>query len=67
MGNRPDLNTELDAVTFRSFYYLKEELMDFCRVCEIPASGGKQELTDRIAHFLETGEVMPAKSAEKAQ
>ena len=61
MDQRPDLNTQLDGQTFRSYYYLKEELTDFCREKGLPVSGGKLELTDRIAHFLDTGEVKPAK------
>ena len=31
MSERPDLNKELDAKTFKRFYYLKEELVSFCR------------------------------------
>ena len=52
MSERPDLNKELDGETFRSFYYLKEELVDFCRENDLPVSGEKIELTDRIACFL---------------
>lgn len=58
MTNRPYLNNQLDGKTFRSFYYLKEELVDFCRNNGLPTSGGKLEITDRIAHFLDFGEVM---------
>lgn len=28
---RPILDKNLDSKAFRSFYYLKEELVDFCR------------------------------------
>lgn len=31
MSERPDLNINMDEQTFRSYYYLKEELADFCR------------------------------------
>ena len=58
MSERPDLNKELDGKTFRSFYYLKEELVSFCRENNLPVSGGKMELTDRIACFLDTGKVL---------
>ena len=57
---RPDLNKELDSQTFRSFYYLKEELMAFCRENGLPVSGGKLEISDRIACFLDTGKVVLA-------
>lgn len=60
MSQRPNLNKELDAATFRSFYYLKQELVDFCRENGLPASGSKTELTDRIAFFLDTGKVLAA-------
>ena len=54
---RPDLDKSLDSKTFRDFYYLKEELVAFCRENGLPVSGGKLELTERIAHFLDTGMV----------
>ena len=57
MTDRPILNTNLNSDTFRSYYYLKEELVEFCRNNGIPTSGGKLELTDRIAYFLDTGNV----------
>ena len=57
MSERPELNKELDAATFRSFYYLKQELTDFCKENGLPASGSKIELTNRIAYFLDTGKV----------
>lgn len=65
MIERPDLNRNLDGETFRSFYYLKEELVDFCRSNNLPVSGGKQELTNRIAHFLDTGEVLKGSVKKK--
>jgi len=58
MSVRPELNKDLDAKTFREFYYLKEELVDFCRENNLHVSGSKIELTERIAYFLETGKVL---------
>ena len=55
---------ELSSETFRSFYYLKEELVAFCRENGLPTSGGKLELTERIAHYLDTGEILPAKQGK---
>ena len=52
MSERPDLDITLDGKTFREYYYLKEELVDFCRKHNLQAAGGKLELTDRI---LDTG------------
>lgn len=57
MQERPVLSKEMDGSTFLSFYYLKEELVDFCRKNGIPTSGGKTDIAERIAHFLDTGEI----------
>lgn len=65
MTERPVLDKNLDSNTFRDFYYLKEELVDFCRKTGLPVSGGKLEITDRIACFLDTGKVLPASAATK--
>ena len=62
MPERPDLTKDLDSGTFMEYYYLKEELIDFCRGNGLPASGSKTELTERIAAFLDTGEVLPSSS-----
>lgn len=65
MSKRPYLNKNLDGKTFRSFYYLKEELVEFCRENGLPVSGGKIELTDRIAYFLDTGKVLTPSAKSK--
>lgn len=59
MIKRPNLDKQLDEKTFRNFYYLKEELVNFCRRNKLPTSGSKLEITDRIAFFLDTGKVLP--------
>lgn len=55
MNERPSLTNELNAQTFRQYYYLKEELVDFCRKNDLQATGSKTELAERIAVFLESG------------
>lgn len=65
MSKRPHLDKQLDGKTFQSFYFLKEELVDFCRSNGLPTSGGKLELTEKIAHFLDTGEISPVKNNSK--
>ena len=62
MSERPELTTELKSKEFLEYYYLKEELVYFCRENGLPASGGKTELTERIAYFLDTGKVSAAKT-----
>ena len=65
MTQRPALEKNLNSKTFRDYYYLKEELIDFSRKNGLPVSGGKIEITDRIAHFLDTGEILPVSKARK--
>lgn len=60
MGDRPNLEKGLERGQFLQHYYLKEELADFCRAEGLPASGGKGELTERVACYLESGRVIPA-------
>lgn len=66
MKERPALDKQLDADTFRSYYYLKEELTDFCRKNGLPASGSKIELTERISCYLDSGKILPGTSKRKA-
>lgn len=65
MSERSKMNKELGAITFRSFYYLKQELADFCRENGLPTSGSKAELTDRIAYFLDTGSALKPTAERK--
>lgn len=55
IDERPDLDLKLSAEIFRQYYYLKEELVDFCRKNNLQATGSKSELSERIAVFLESG------------
>lgn len=55
MSERPILDMSLDSKIFKEFYYLKEELVIFCRNNNLQATGSKEELTNRIIEFLETG------------
>ncbi|GCF94918.1 hypothetical protein NRIC_28090 [Enterococcus florum] len=53
---RPILSKELPGKDFENYYYLKQELTDFCRQEGLQSSGSKEDLTKRISHFLTTGE-----------
>jgi hypothetical protein len=65
VGDRPDLNENLDGLTFQSYYYLKEELTQFCKQEGLQAIGGKADITKRIAHYLDTGERLTGKIKSK--
>ena len=56
MNARPELNGNIDSKTFNDYYYLKRELIDFCRKNNLPTVGSKQELIDEINTFLDKGE-----------
>ncbi|MCA0456677.1 MAG: SAP domain-containing protein [Chloroflexi bacterium] len=55
---RPPLDLEIKVKDFLAFYWLKAELVEFCRANGLPTGGSKGELTERIAHFLRTGELL---------
>ncbi|MFK7804978.1 MAG: DUF6434 domain-containing protein [Anaerolineae bacterium] len=67
MTERPELNSNTLTIDFLDFYWLKNELTDFCREVQLSTSGSKQEITKRIAHFLETGERLKPAPKRKAE
>lgn len=56
MNERPKLTVTLDSETFKNYYYLKEELVSFCKDNGLQATGSKIDITNRIVHYLNTGE-----------
>ncbi len=54
--NRPLLSKDLNPEEFNDYYFLKEELKDFCRSEGLKVSGSKGDLEKRIIHYLSTGE-----------
>ena len=62
MSDRPELTIKLKRKEFLEYYYLKEELVCFCRENGLPTSGGKAELTERIAYYLDTGKIKAKKT-----
>ena len=65
MDNRPKLEPDMDSSAFQNHYYLKEELVQFCRQCGLQSTGAKEDITKRIAHYLETGEKLSACTRKK--
>lgn len=57
MTERPTLTLELKSQEFLEYYYLKEELVKFCRDNGLSTSGGKKDITERIAYYLDIGEI----------
>ena len=52
----PKLTKNLTSDEFKQYYFLKEELKDFCRAEGLRVSGSKEDLENRIIHYLDTGE-----------
>ena len=55
---RPELNTSIDAETFDSYYWYRQELQTLARELGISSAGGKFDIHDRISHYLRTGEAL---------
>lgn len=54
--------------TIANYYFLKEELVAFCKKHSLPSVGSKAELTNRISLYLNTGRVeVVTKSKKKAK
>ena len=49
---RPNLDKEINIKDFKDYYWLKSELMKFCREIGISNSGGKIEIANRISEYL---------------
>lgn len=62
---RPSLNKEISINDFKDFYWLKSELMNFCREIGISSSGGKIEIANRISEYLETGKITKKATTKK--
>lgn len=52
---RPKLNLQTTPNDFLSYYWLKEELINFLREHNLSTTGSKQDLTTKISQFLATG------------
>lgn len=55
MITRPKLTRDISAEDFKLNYWLKEELIHFCKEAGLSTSGGKLEISDRIQVYLESG------------
>ncbi|EOO15638.1 DUF6434 domain-containing protein [Bacillus cereus] len=62
---RPPLTKSISLEDFQNYYWLKAELQIFCREHDLPASGSKIEITERISHYLTTGKILKNCSHQK--
>jgi len=56
---RPELNNKISLEDFKHFYWLKTELVSFCRANGVTNTGCKIEIADRIEQYLAKGESIP--------
>ena len=54
-SNSHKLNKDLKVSEFKEYYFLKEELKEFCRNEGLKISGSKNQLEKRIIYYLDTG------------
>ena len=54
-SNRHKLIKDLTSAEFKEYYFLKEELKEFCRNEGLKVSGSKTQLEMRIIYYLDTG------------
>jgi hypothetical protein len=52
---RPKLTKNIDIKTFLDYYWLKSELIQFCKIYKLNTTGNKFDLLKRVQYFIETG------------
>lgn len=60
--DRPTLNKDISLHDFKDFYWLKQELVGFCKTIGISPIGGKINIASQIQEFLSTGRVSKVKT-----
>jgi len=55
MDKRPALDRNISVRDFKDFYWLKKELVQFCKELGINRSGSKIEISERLRTYLMTG------------
>lgn len=55
MDSRPILNNTISLKDFKEFYWLKNELISFCKAEKLKTSGSKTVLASRIEIYIKTG------------
>ena len=65
--DRPELNDKISIIDFNDFYWLKKDLVAFCKSKRISTTGGKQELIERIIIYLQTGKIIGTSPKEKTK
>lgn len=64
-SNKDKLTKDLTEKEFKEYYFLKEELKDFCKKEGLKISGNKNQLEERIIYYLNTGKSLDESKAKK--
>lgn len=64
-SNRYKLTKDLTSAEFKEYYFLKEELKEFCRNEGLKVSGSKNQLEMRIIYYLDTGKSLDESKNKK--
>ena len=62
----PKLTRNLKPEEFKEYYFLKEELKDFCRSEGLKVGGSKEDLEKRVVHYLATGEELKERKVRQS-
>lgn len=54
--NRPEISKIATGAELKRWYWLKSELVEHAKTIKVRTTGGKFEILERIAHYLDTGE-----------
>ena len=65
MDNRPKLELNMSSSDFLNYYYLKDEMVQFCKQYGLQPTGSKENIVRRIAHYLDTGEKLSVATYRK--
>lgn len=61
MADRPGMSEVSSSRELMTWYWLKEELVAYCELANLPANGSKQTILDRIAYALDhEGALLPS-------
>ena len=58
---RPNIYDICSGADLQRWYWLKADLVAYCKALDLPYTGSKAEITERLAHFLDTGVITQPK------
>jgi hypothetical protein len=65
--SRPTITDIQTGTELKRWYWLKQELVDYCKLSGLSYSGGKFDILERIATSLDSSEVQEYKQAKPAK